>query len=77
MQFCCIFNFAISDFKAFFVCRKWMDGPLCANGRKKTDGCPFPAAVRSESLQFPALLAGEEAQGGGGAEHLAGPQHRG
>ena len=54
-----------------------MDGPLCANGRKKTDGRPFPAAVRSESLQFPALLAGEEAQGGSGAEHLAGPQHRG
>ena len=29
------------------------------------------------SLKFSALLAGEEPQGGGGAEHLASPQHRG
>ena len=29
------------------------------------------------SLQLPALLAGEEPQGGGGAEHLACAQHRG
>ena len=29
------------------------------------------------SLKFSALLAGEEPQGSGGAEHLASPQHRG
>ena len=28
-------------------------------------------------LKFSALLSGKEPQGGGGAEHLARPQHRG
>ena len=28
-------------------------------------------------LKLSALFAGEEPQGGGGAEHLASPQHRG
>ena len=34
MYFCCIFYFGTFDFKAFFAPCKWMDSPICANGRK-------------------------------------------
>ena len=49
----------------FFVHFPWREDPVCANRRKKQDGCPFCGSRPVRKLQFAALFAGEEPQRGG------------
>ena len=45
MYFCCIFGFAIFDFKAFFAPCPWRDSPLCAKHRKRPFAVAFTAGI--------------------------------